>query len=139
MYMLVFTYSITVKKKKKKTVNGKKALFFTDITKHLDSQGGGMLNLTILFVKSKHMLAKHLLFSESLYMKSAEIQRSFSLHFIFRVDFLNFCYIFLSMSTNSYSLNYLENKSFPWTNTDSPMKTKRNWKALLTATFTSTE
>lgn len=108
-----FTYSITVKKKKKKTVNDKKALFFTDITKHLDSQGGGMLNLTILFVKSKHMLAKHLLFSESLYMKSAEIQRSFSLHFIFRVDFLNFCYIFLSMSTNSYSLNYLENKSFP--------------------------
>lgn len=29
-----FTYSITVKKKKKKPVNGKKALFFTDITIH---------------------------------------------------------------------------------------------------------
>lgn len=135
MYMLVFTYSITVKKKKKKTVNGKKTVFYG----HKIHKGGGGLNLTNLFVKSKHMLAKHLLFSESLYMKSAEIQRAFSLHFIFRVDFLNFCYIFLSMSTNSYSLNYLENKSFPWTNTDSPMKTKRNWKALLTATFTSTE
>lgn len=108
-----FTYSITVKKKKKKTVNGKKAVFYGHNNTFRFTRGGGVLNLTILFVKSKHMLAKHLLFSESLYMKSAEIQRSFSLHFIFRVDFLNFCCIFLSMSTNSYSLNYLENKSFP--------------------------
>lgn len=51
MYMLVFTYSITVKKKKKKTVNGKKALIFTDITVHLDSQGGGDVKPNYSFCK----------------------------------------------------------------------------------------
>lgn len=74
------------------------------------------------------MLAKRLLFSESLYKKSAEIQRLFSLHFIFRVDFLFVCCICLSMCSNSYNLKYFENKSFPRINTDSPMKTKNKKK-----------
>lgn len=63
-------------------------------------------------------------------MKSAEIQRSFSLHFIFRVAFLNFCCICLSMCTHSYNLKYFENKSLPWINTDSPIKTNRKLKSI---------
>lgn len=41
MYMLVFTYSITVKKKKKKTVNGKKAVFYGHNKTFRFTRGGG--------------------------------------------------------------------------------------------------
>lgn len=41
MYMLVFTYSITVKKKKKKTVNGKKAVFYGHNNTFRFTRGGG--------------------------------------------------------------------------------------------------
>lgn len=63
MYMLVFTYSITVKKKKKKTVNGKKAVFYGhNNTLRFTRGGGGNVKPNYSFCKIKAYACKTFIF-----------------------------------------------------------------------------
>lgn len=56
--MLVFTYSITVKKKKKKTVNGKKTVFYGHNNTLRFTRGGGGVKPNYSFCKIKAYACK---------------------------------------------------------------------------------